>query len=523
MKINIKYDKEKLSKNYDSIIIGSGISGLCCAAFLAMHGKKVLILEKHFKIGGWTHTFKRNNYEWDVGIHYIGSVHLKKAMSRKILDKISDNKLKWEKMSPNYDRIIFPDQSYDFIAPKEKFIKHLINYFPQEEKAIYKYIDLVEQANKESLKYFMSKALSGITQFLFYRSLTKKFFNFSDRMTYEVLSSITSNEKLISVLTGQWGDHGLPPKKSSFMMHSLIAHHYFDGANYPVGGCRSIGETIVPFIKKNGGDIFINAGVKEISIKNNQANGVILDNGDYINAKNIISSTGVVNTLSKLIKNHKTFNKDLLKSVTPTESYICLYIGLNKSYKDLHLKDTNLWIYNDYDHDKNVQNSLKEIHNPFPVVYISFPSIKDPKWNKENPNKTTMEAITLSSINWYKEWNEKEWKNRGEDYENFKNKLTNRILETVYKQVPQIKGKIDYIELSTPLTVKDLANYDKGEMYGLEHGPERFRQKWLKPKTPIKNLYLTGQDITTVGFTSCLFSGLLTSSVILKKNLTKNL
>ena len=60
-------------------------------------------------------------------------------------------------------------------------------------------------------------------------------------------------------------------------------------------------------------------------------------------------------------------------------------------------------------------------------------------------------------------------------------------------------------------------------MYGIEHGPDRFKQKWLKPKTPIKNLYLTGQDVTTVGFTSALFSGLLTSSVILNKNLTKNL
>ena len=92
--------------------------------------KKVLILEKHFKIGGWTHTFKRNGYEWDVGIHYIGGVHLEKTMSRRILDKISDNNLKWNKMSSNYDRIIFPDKSYNFIAPKEEFIKQLINLFP---------------------------------------------------------------------------------------------------------------------------------------------------------------------------------------------------------------------------------------------------------------------------------------------------------------------------------------------------------------------------------------------------------
>ena len=57
-----KYSRDKIKEKYDVIIIGSGISGLCCGALLAMEGKKVLILEKHFKIGGYTHTFKRQNF-----------------------------------------------------------------------------------------------------------------------------------------------------------------------------------------------------------------------------------------------------------------------------------------------------------------------------------------------------------------------------------------------------------------------------------------------------------------------------
>ncbi len=523
MKINKKYNKDKLSNYYDVIIIGSGISGLTSAAFLAMNGKKVLVLEKHFKIGGWTHTFKRKGYEWDVGIHYIGGVHLKKTMSRKILDKISDKKLKWNKMSPNYDRIIFPDKSYDFIAPKKEFIKRLIEYFPEEENSILKYIDLIDKANKVSMNYFMSKTLSGISEFLFYKKLTKEFFKYSDKTTYEVLSSITTNQKLIGVLTGQWGDHGLTPRESSFMMHALIVSHYFDGGNYPVGGCRQIAETIVPFINKYKGDLFVDANVKQINIVKNKATGVTLENGDIINAKTIISSVGIVNTLQKFIKNHTTFNKSLLKRIKPTESYICLHIGLNGSTKDLNLKDTNFWVYPDYNHDKNVEISKESINNQFPVVYISFPSAKDPDWEKDHPGKSAMEAITFSSISWFDKWNNLDWKKRGEEYEKLKEDLSNRLLETVYNYVPTIKGKVDYFELSTPLTTRDLANYSKGEMYGIEHGPSRFKQKWLKPKTPIKNLYLTGQDITTVGFTSALFSGLITSSVILKKNLTKGL
>ena len=110
MKIQ-KYSKDRLSDKYDVIVIGSGISGLCSAALLGMEGKKVLVLEKHFKIGGYTHTFKRQNYEWDVGIHYIGGVHREKAFSRKLFDKITESNLKWNKTDDNYDRIIFPDKS----------------------------------------------------------------------------------------------------------------------------------------------------------------------------------------------------------------------------------------------------------------------------------------------------------------------------------------------------------------------------------------------------------------------------
>ena len=81
---------------------------------LGLKGKRVLVLEKHFKIGGWTHTFKRKDYEWDVGIHYIGDVHKPWSPVRKLFDKITEGKLKWYKMNDNYDRIIFPDKQYIF-------------------------------------------------------------------------------------------------------------------------------------------------------------------------------------------------------------------------------------------------------------------------------------------------------------------------------------------------------------------------------------------------------------------------
>ena len=61
--------------NYDVIVIGSGLGGLSCAAILSkLFNKKVLVLEQHYKLGGFTHDFSRKNYHWDVGVHYVGDV-----------------------------------------------------------------------------------------------------------------------------------------------------------------------------------------------------------------------------------------------------------------------------------------------------------------------------------------------------------------------------------------------------------------------------------------------------------------
>ncbi len=520
-----KYSINKLKDTYDVIVIGSGISGLCSAALLSLEGKRVLVLEKHFKIGGYTHTFNRQNYEWDVGLHYIGSVHKKNSFSRRLFDKISGNNLKWNKMSDNYDRIIFPDKSYDLVAPKSKFIETMSSYFPGNSSEIESYVDLVGKVNRSMFKFFGAKSLSGVSQLLLYRYLTKEFFKYADKTTHEALSNIISSKELIGVLTGQWGDYGLPPKDSSFFMHCAIAGHYFDGANYPVGGSRSIPESIAPQILDNGGDIFMSAGVEKVLINNGRAQGVVMENGDVIKSRYVISSAGVQNTLGKLLKDYakiKSYQSNL-KNVQPSSGHACLYVGFDKSAEELNIKDTNLWIYPSYDHDFNTREYLNDESKDFPLLYISFPSAKDPDWESNYGKTATLEAIIPTSFNAYSKWFNSKWKKRGDEYKDFKENLSHRIISQIYKHNPHLKDKISFYELSTPLSTKSMAHYEFGELYGIDHTPQRFREKWLKPKTPLKNLFMTGQDITTVGVPSALASGALTASVLLRKNILKKI
>ncbi len=500
---------------------------LSAAAILAKEGHRVLVLEQHYTAGGFTHIFKRKGYEWDVGIHYIGDMQRPKSAMKKLFDYVTDGELKWADMGDVYDKIYLGDRSFDLVKGLKNFKKQLIAYFPDEEKAITAYIDLVFAANRTAGKFYMNKALPPFISKLLYGWMTKPFFKYSDQTTDEVIRKLTNNEELIRVLTGQYGDYGLPPKQSSFFMHTTVAKHYFGGGSFPIGGSSQIVKTIDPIIEAAGGSIVINAEVDKVLIENNTAQGVVMADGKTISASNVISGAGLLTTYEKLlspeiVKRHHL--KAQLQKIKPSVAHACLYLGLEGNPDELKLPKTNFWIYPEHGtHDECVDKYLENINEEFPVVYISFPSAKDPDWSNRYPGKSTIDIITLLPYDIFTEWDGSKWMKRGKDYEEVKENISQRLLEVLYEKLPQVKGKIKHYELSTPLTTKHFMNYSKGEIYGLDHSPSRFRQKFLVPRTPIKNFYLTGQDIVTAGVGGALFAGLLTASAMTGKNFMKKI
>jgi all-trans-retinol 13,14-reductase len=519
--------KPLLQETYDTIIIGSGMGGLATAAILAKEGQKVLVLEKHYTPGGFTHVFKRKGYEWDVGIHYIGEMQRETSLLKKLFDYITNSELKWADMGEVYDRIVIGDRHYDFVKGVKNFKKQMTSYFPEEEQAINAYVDLVFKAVKTSKNYYLSKAISPVWNALFGNMLKRPFYKYSDKTTYEVLRSLTANETLIKVLTAQYGDYGLPPRQSSFAMHASVARHYFDGGSFPIGGSSQIAKKIAPVIAASGGTILVSAEVEEVIIKKNTAIGVRMKDGKLFRAKNIVSNAGIMTTYNQLLP-LKTVEKHQLKKplekVNRSVAHVSLYIGLEGSPEALGIPKSNYWIYpKKNDHDTCVKNYLEDTSEAFPLVYLSFPSAKDPDWSHRYPNKSTIDVITLIPYETFEKWAGTPWKKRGEAYEAKKEEIAQRLLKEVYKQLPQVEGKINCYELSSPLTTQHFVNYEKGEIYGLNHSPSRFRQAFLKPKTPIKNFYLTGQDIATAGVGGALFSSVLSSKAITGKNILKKI
>ncbi|HAP68729.1 MAG TPA: FAD-dependent oxidoreductase [Flavobacteriales bacterium] len=514
MAIGTPWKRLDKKDGYDAIVIGSGLGSMTFGSIMAQMGKKVLLLEKHYVPGGFTHIFKRKEYEWDVGIHYVGDVHKEFTFISILFAYITEHKLKWQEMDEVYDRIVLGDKSYDFKAGKENFIEMLYERFPVEEAAIDEYIKTVYAATGTNRKFFQERALPSILSKLIGGRLTKKYYEWSDKTTSEVLDGITDNKELKGVLAGQYGDHGMPPGESSFAIQSVVNKHYWKGGAFPVGGCQRIAETIIPVIEKAGGAVAVRAGVEKIIVEKGKATGVLMEDGSIVKAPMIVSGAGYLNTFGRLL------DKDVQdaigfkpeKGVPPSVSHVCLYIGLKHDLRELGIGSTNYWVYPHNDHDRGVKEYMADPSKPFPVTYISFPSLKDPEWDERYPGKSTIEMITLAPYEWFAKWEDERWKHRGEEYEAYKEEYSQRLLKELYKQFPQLEGKIDYYELSTPLSTKHFVNYEHGEIYGLDHSPARFRMKELRPKTPIKNLYLTGQDIVTVGIGGALMSGLLTAA-----------
>ncbi|MBQ4820342.1 NAD(P)/FAD-dependent oxidoreductase [Aquimarina sp. MMG016] len=512
---DITFDKDTY------VIIGSGIGGLTTAVFLAKAGKKVVILEQHYTPGGFTHTFKRRKgLVWDVGVHYVGNMH-EESKLKSIFNYLSNNKLEWDPMGDPYDVAHIGDRKFEFVSGVENFRKKFYEYFPNDKSAIDSYIELLQKSTKKSLLYFVQKAFPFPLSVLLGPLFRRIHRSISHKTTYEVLSSITDNQELIAALCAQCGNYGLSPKESSFAAHCIVINHFIDGGNYPRGGANRIHETIIEHLETLGVSVYINAKVEKIITLGKTIKGLTI-NGQLFDCENVISNAGAYNTFNHLLdadvlqKKHKNFGK-----IESSTCHLCLYVGLNKSDADLGLPKYNIWWYADKDTDKILNDKENLSDKKLSFAYISFPSAKDSLWPTEHPDTATIQLIGRA---WYKDFNKFEdqpWLNRGDEYDEIKEDFKNKGLALLFELYPQLKEHIIHAEVSSPVSTKKFSNYQKGEIYGVTHAPQRFKTRVLRPRTHIKGLYLTGQDITLVGVGGAMASGILTASTIVKWNMSK--
>jgi len=316
------------------------------------------------------------------------------------------------------------------------------------------------------------------------------------------------------------------------VIQALISKHYEGGAFFPEGGPSRIAKAAVAVINKCGGAVLVRAPVAKILTKNGSVCGVRMERGNSdIYAKCVVSAAGVRNTYLKLLSGEDQEHvgpivgalrmhddvvaqaRGLKSGLEPSICMVCLFVGLDGDDKSLNLPRTNFWRFPSWDHDANMESFLNDASLPIPGVFVSTSSSKDAGWVSRHPGVSTVQVLAPVNYDWFCKYERSKFQNRGDEYTRYKEQWTQRLLEHLYDQFPHVKGHVIFTELGTPLTNNHFMAANEGEVYGIAHTPERYSewQDALQPATPIKGLYLTGQDIFCDGVGAALVAGVLTA------------
>ncbi len=501
---------------YDVIVIGSGIGGLASAALLAkINHKKVLILEKHWTMGGLTHEFRRGDYHFDVGLHYVGEMQ-PGDLPRQVFDFISDGRLGWTKMPEVFERFIYPDFAFEVSDSEAAYKAALARRFPDEEAHIHAYFKAIHRAAAWSQRHYLKPLVpSWLQPFIRLRNLSGEQLALSTTRT--VLDRYFTDPKLKALLASQWGDYGLTPAHSAFAIHALIVRHYLNGAWFPTGGGKRMARAILPAIEAWGGRCLVNHEVLRILVRDNQAVGVEVEKikgtkrqALRFYAPVVISNVGADLTYKKLLPKSVTlpFMQELQRFERAC-SAATLYIGFRGDPRTLGFKGENHWIFTSYDHDGLLNDTEALLEGRCRVCYLSFPSLKNP-----TAKGATAEIICFVDYDHFTQWQDKSWKKRGEAYEGLKQTIADGMLQLVESHYPGFCQLIACQELSTPLTMQNFTSREQGMMYGLPAVPARYRLDWLTPETPVANLYLSGSDICSLGIVGALMGGVAAAAVV---------
>ncbi len=523
--VGIPYSRHTQWDGYDAVVIGSGLGGLSTAVLLARYGgHRVLVLEQHYTAGGFTHTFTRGGFEWDVGVHYVGGVLRDDTLLARLWAVVTGGRVRWASLGPVYDRIVVRDRVVDLPAGRDAWREALYRAFPAHRAAVDRYTRAVHAARKASRWVFLTRGMRR--QYArWWAPLTWAARRWARRTTWQVLTqtAATRDPDLAAVLTGQYGDYGLPPRQSSFLMHALLVHHYWDGAAYPVGGARTLAASAVAELARYGGAVVTRAAVARILLDaRGRVRGVRLTNGHEIPARLVISNVGYANTFLRLLPAaHPARERaqTVVRRVGLSAPHLNLYVGLDAPAETLQVPKYNVWYYPGPDHDANLARYLADPEAPFPMLFFSSGTARDPDAARRMPDRATVQVIAPANWAWFRAWQDTRWGRRGPDYEEVKARFTERLLDALYTVWPGTRGHVVHAEMSTPLSTTHFTQHPRGAIYGLAATPPRFWMPDLRPDTSIPGLYLTGVDVLTPGVAATLLSGLLTAGVILGRNL----
>ena len=248
---------------YNTIIIGGGLAGLTAGATLSKFGKKVLLLEQHYKPGGCATTFKRGDFIIEVGLHEMSGLAEGGTLKRifKMLDV--DKHVQFEKV-PEFYGVLSDNEDFVFPHGFDKATKALVSKYPDEKKAIKKFMKLIAGIRKEA----HSLPRNPLVSKLIYPLMPLLYPNLVTATRHTVgswLDKHIRNEDLKLDLTAHiayWGDD--PYTLSMFYFGLPFSGFIESGGHFIKGGSQKLSDHLAAYIEKHGGTVLLGKKVEKI-------------------------------------------------------------------------------------------------------------------------------------------------------------------------------------------------------------------------------------------------------------------
>jgi len=508
-----------MQEEVDVLIIGSGAGGLCAGIALSRAGKKVMVVEQHDVPGGWSHSFYLDGHRFSPGVHYIGLLDEGGSTSQLYEGLGIGNDLTFFRMNKNaYEHCWIGDERFEFPADFEQLKTSLAKRFPKEKKNVANYLDMVKEVSRQLQ---LIPTMDGFWDMVTIPWRTRHMGKYGLFSLKRVIDWYIDDPLLKKILNIQCGDHGLPPGRASFVLHSALMSHYFEGGFYPMGGGGAIVKAMTKAIKKYDGVIKTGTAVEKIIIEQindkKVATGAILFDGSTIRAEHVISNADPGITYRKLIGEKHLSTK--LKKKLDQAKYSCtsliLFLVLDMDVAAAGLDSGNIWLMPNKDLDNFYEEMMTEnleIIDSFSGMFVSCTTLKDP--STYDGKHHCLEVVTFINYDAFKQF-EQEGRERSEAYKKYKASLENKMLNGLEKVLPDVRSHIVKMELGTPITNEYYINSTKGAVYGTEKSLKYIGPFAFPSKTEIENLYMCGASILSHGVAGAGHSGVDTAARIL--------
>ena len=500
-------DEQADIEEADVVVIGSGMGGLAAARAIAQFGqKRVLVLEQHYTLGGMTHEFSRaGRFQFGTGLHYIS------ADAGPFLEFMTDGRVQLSPLPDDYDVLHFlPGEhgpGFDFAVPatKERFRARLVEEFPAEADAVDDFLRAIRRGMSAlAARNVLASMPAGIKRLGM--PVVERLFPLAYRSLHEQVTRSFRDPRLRAVLAARWGLYGTPPTSSAFGYHAAVPLTFFmAGTAHPVGGPKELGRIVLEILQRYGVELRPRQRVAEVVVDRGRVTGVDVEDTTsgrryHVRTGTVVSAAGVRNTYALVGRGQE------LAEFPEEPSAVMLFLGMQRSPAEFGIRGENHWFMPDIDDHEGFHRPPGE-----GTLYVSFASLNNPAARHH-----TVEVLELVDPKVVNQWRGIPEGERPESYRELKEKLTERLISRLEDRWPGFRPSIAFAELATPLSFETYQHSVLGSFYGLAATPQRLRSPRAGCRTPVKGLFVAGQDAWGSGVVGALAGGLMAANAVLK-------